>query len=82
MGPAQHDPGQVNANAAADAVYATEYGRPEDIELIGQTLYVANTTEDRVIAIELNKMIVRPSSGPASMSRSKTRVPDHRLQQP
>ena len=45
---------QVNANAAADAVIATEYGRPEDIEMIGQTLYVANTTEDRVIAIELN----------------------------
>lgn len=49
---------QVNGNAAADAVSATEYGRPEDVEIIGQTLYVANTTEDRVIAIDLNEMTV------------------------
>jgi hypothetical protein len=48
----------VNANAAADALHATEYGRPEDMELIGQVLYVANTTEDRVIAIDLKKMTV------------------------
>jgi secreted PhoX family phosphatase len=48
----------VNANAAADAENATEYGRPEDIEIIGQTLYVANTTEDRVIAIDLQKQVV------------------------
>lgn len=48
----------VNANAAADAVFATEYGRPEDIEIIGQTLFVANTTEDRVIAIDLKKKTV------------------------
>lgn len=48
----------VNANAAADAVNATEYGRPEDVELIGQILYVANTTEDRVIAIDLKKATV------------------------
>ena len=48
----------VNGNAAADAVNATEYGRPEDVEVIGQTLYVANTTEDRVIAIDLKKMVV------------------------
>jgi len=45
----------VNANEAADDVAATEYGRPEDIEIIGQTLYVANTTEERVIAIDLKK---------------------------
>ena len=49
----------VNANAASDAVYATEYGRPEDVEIIGHILYVANTTEDRVIAIDLNKMTVK-----------------------
>jgi secreted PhoX family phosphatase len=48
----------VNANAAADAVSATEYGRPEDIEIIGQTLYIANTTEDRVIALDLMKDMV------------------------
>lgn len=48
----------VNANAAADAVFATEYGRPEDVEIIGNTLYVANTTEDRVIAIDLSKKTV------------------------
>jgi secreted PhoX family phosphatase len=49
---------QINGNAAADAVSATEYGRPEDVEIIGQTLYVANTTEDRVVAIDLQKMTV------------------------
>ena len=43
---------------AATAAGAAEYGRPEDIELIGQTLYVANTSEDRVIAIDLNKRTV------------------------
>jgi hypothetical protein len=48
----------VNANTAADAVNATEYGRPEDMEIIDQTLYVANTTEDRVIAINLKKKTV------------------------
>lgn len=49
----------VNANVAADAVFATEYGRPEDIEIIGRILYVANTTEDRVIAIDLAKRTVQ-----------------------
>lgn len=43
----------TNADAAANAVSATEFGRPEDVEVIGNTLYVANTTEDRVIAITL-----------------------------
>lgn len=45
----------VDANAAADAVNATEFGRPEDVEIIGNVLYVANTSEDRVIAIDLLK---------------------------
>jgi secreted PhoX family phosphatase len=48
----------VDARAAADDVHATEYGRPEDLEIIGQTLYVANTTEDRVLAIDLKKLVV------------------------
>lgn len=48
----------VDADAASNAVGATEFGRPEDVEIIGQTLYVANTTEDRVIAIALKKMVV------------------------
>lgn len=43
---------------AATAAGATEYGRPEDIELIGQTLYVAVTSEDRVLAIELKEQKV------------------------
>lgn len=45
----------VDANAAADAVAATEFGRPEDVEVIGNVLYVANTSEDRVVAIDLAK---------------------------
>ena len=37
---------------------ATEFGRPEDVQLIGQKLYVANTSEDRVIEIDLAKQTV------------------------
>ena len=44
----------VDADVASNAVHATEFGRPEDVQLIGNTLYVANTTEDRVIAIDLS----------------------------
>lgn len=43
----------VDGDAAANAVAATEFGRPEDLQVIGHTLYVANTSEDRVIAIDL-----------------------------
>ncbi|WP_448808594.1 alkaline phosphatase PhoX [Agromyces bauzanensis] len=45
----------VDADAAANAVAATEFGRPEDVEVIGNTLFVANTSEDRVVAIDLAK---------------------------
>ncbi|MEU8250130.1 alkaline phosphatase PhoX [Nonomuraea sp. NPDC048916] len=48
----------VDADAAANAVNATEFGRPEDVEVIGDTLYVANTSEDRVVAIDLNKNVL------------------------
>lgn len=53
----------VNSDAAADAAGATGYGRPEDIEigtstgndLRGNTmLYVAITSENRVLAIDLD----------------------------
>lgn len=49
---------RVDADAAANAVSATEFGRPEDVEVIGSTLYVANTSEDRVIAVDLNRQKV------------------------
>ncbi|HSP75423.1 MAG TPA: alkaline phosphatase PhoX [Cryobacterium sp.] len=49
---------RVDADVAADEVGATEFGRPEDVEIIGQTLYVANTSEDRVVAIDLTKLTV------------------------
>jgi uncharacterized protein len=54
---------QINADAAAEAVNATGYSRPEDVETATSTgsdahsteiLYVAVTGEDRVLAIELN----------------------------
>ena len=45
----------VDGDAAANAVGATEFGRPEDVEVIGHTLYVANTTEDRVVAVDLRR---------------------------
>ena len=49
---------RVDADVAANNVSATEFGRPEDVEIIGQTLYVANTSEDRVVAIDLTKLTV------------------------
>jgi secreted PhoX family phosphatase len=49
---------QIDSRTAADAVKAIEYGRPEDLEMIGQVLYVANTSEDRVLAIDLKGMTV------------------------
>jgi secreted PhoX family phosphatase len=52
------DQAQIDAKVAADWVEATEYGRPEDVEAIGPILYVAETSEDRVLAIDLNKQIV------------------------
>ena len=48
----------VDADAAANAVGASEFGRPEDVEIIGQTVYVANTSEDRVVAIDLQKNVL------------------------
>lgn len=39
--------------AAADEVNATPYGRPEDLELIGNTLYLATTSEKIVYAFHL-----------------------------
>lgn len=61
---------QIDASAAADAVAATGYGRPEDVEIAtssgnnrggANTLYVAITSEHRVLAIDLRE----PSSGGA-----------------
>ncbi|UER55922.1 DUF839 domain-containing protein [Kineosporiaceae bacterium SCSIO 59966] len=48
----------VDAEQAADDVNATGFGRSEDVELIGNTLYVANTTEDRVVAIDLKTEVL------------------------
>ena len=48
----------VDAKAAADAANATEFGRPEDVQIIGNTLYVANTSEDRVVAINLSTNVL------------------------
>ena len=53
---------QINADAAAEAVGATGYARPEDVETgtstgrdaHGNFLYVAVTGEDRVLAIDLS----------------------------
>jgi secreted PhoX family phosphatase len=53
---------QIDASAAADGVKATGYGRPEDVEIATSsgnnrggpnTLYVAITSEHRVLAIDL-----------------------------
>jgi hypothetical protein len=46
---------RVDASAAADAVHATGYGRPEDVEMTpgGDRFYVAITSEHRVLAVDL-----------------------------
>lgn len=44
----------MSARQAAAAVNATEYGRPEDLEIIGDILYVAITSEYRVLSITLS----------------------------
>ena len=55
---------QIDASAAADAVGATGYGRPEDVEMATSTgnnrgganvLYVAITSEHRVLEIDLRE---------------------------
>ena len=45
---------QISARVAADAAGGTGWARPEDLELIGDTLYCAITGEALVIAIKLN----------------------------
>jgi secreted PhoX family phosphatase len=45
---------QIRAFTAAQAVGATGWGRPEDIEIIRGVLYVAITSENKVLAITLN----------------------------
>jgi hypothetical protein len=55
---------QIDASAAADQAQATGYGRPEDVELATSTgnsrgganvMYVAITSEHRVLAIDLRQ---------------------------
>ena len=46
---------QIDARTAAANVGATGYGRPEDLERIGDTLYAAITSEARVLAITLGE---------------------------
>ncbi len=48
----------TDADAAANAVKATEFGRPEDVEIIGNKVYVANTSEDRVVEIDVQKNVL------------------------
>jgi hypothetical protein len=44
---------QVDARTAAANVGATGYGRPEDLERIGDKMYVAITSEARVLSISI-----------------------------
>jgi secreted PhoX family phosphatase len=60
VGPAEWVPldmalAQIDARSAAANVGATGYGRPEDLERIGNTLYAAITSEARVLSIRLKK---------------------------
>lgn len=51
--PLDRDGVQVNARTEALAAGATTYGRPEDVEIVHNVLYVAITSENRVLAIDL-----------------------------
>jgi uncharacterized protein len=62
--PLDRDAVQIDASAAADAVQATGYGRPEDVEIATSSgnnrggtnvLYVAITSEHRVLEIDLRE---------------------------
>lgn len=44
---------QISARQAAAAIGASSWNRPEDLERIGDTLYIAITGEDRVLAVSL-----------------------------
>jgi secreted PhoX family phosphatase len=57
---------RVDASAAADAVHATGYGRPEDVEFSndGRRLFVAITSEHRVLAVDLGKSDERAAAAP------------------
>ncbi len=44
---------QVNARVAAEAANGTPYGRPEDLEIVDGVLYVAVTSENLVLSIDL-----------------------------
>lgn len=46
---------QIDARQAAVNVGATTYGRPEDLERIANTLYVAVTSEHRVLSVSLDE---------------------------
>jgi len=46
---------QIDARQAAVNVGATTYGRPEDLERIANTLYVAVTSENRVLSVSLGE---------------------------
>jgi hypothetical protein len=56
--PLDMDLAQNYADAAADAANATEFGRPEDVEVIAEVLYVANTSENRLVAIDLERQVL------------------------
>jgi uncharacterized protein len=49
---------KVNARAEAAAKGASGYERPEDVELIGNSLYVAITGTDRVVKVDLTTQTV------------------------
>ncbi len=54
--PLDRDAVQVNARTAAGTpgVDYTPYGRPEDVEIVKDVLYVAITSEDRILSIDLH----------------------------
>ena len=45
---------QINADLAAIEAGATGWGRPEDVEIVAQVMYVTATSEALVLRIELN----------------------------
>lgn len=71
---------RLSARKAAAKIGAARYERPEDLERIGNTLYVAVTGEHRVLAISLGEQpVVREfvSGEDVSETRASFRKPDN-----
>jgi hypothetical protein len=79
-----YDGNTMSARAAADAVGASDYCRPEDAELIGPNLYFAMTTTRNVLQIPVNteSPVVTEYAGINTNMNNENDVEDYGLASP